>query len=494
MAQTPHLTPETIERYHQRRLTPEELLALDDHVSECEACRFQLAKVEEKQEVFSFLRADLQAEAETGPTCLSYEQLVAYVDHTMGEVDREIAESHLEICVQCEQEVSDLRAFKGLMSTYPAQEHAPAVSPTWQERWKTFLSRPFVALPLGAASVGAAAMVIFWMTTSPLQRELSNLHQQVAQERREKDALKGQVAAVPALKSQAEQFRQLSAQARQENQRLRQENQTLQAKVNRPVPPPLLHPKIPDKGRPAGGGNRPFPIRPSHPGPSEGAQLALNDGGRQPMLDPSGRLVRVLPYPPVVQNAWRTGKLSVPSDEVFGRGGVLMGGPEEEDTFTVRGPVGTVIESDRPTLTWSPMPDADGYKVYLFEDRSPAASEESEVVKETQWTIPRALNRGRIYRWEVVALKDGDEIAKAPRPPSPDARFKVLDADKALELINAQKVFGNSHLTMGTLYAHDGLLQDAEREFQALVKENPKNRTALKLLRQIQAPLRKRSE
>lgn len=487
MAQSPHLTPEFIERYRQRALAPDELLALDDHVADCEACRARLAEAERKQEVYSFLRADFQAEADE-PTCLSYEQLAAYVDNTMDEVDREIAESHLEICPQCEQEVRDLRAFKGLMSTYPAQDHAPLAPPSWFDRQRAFWGRPFVSVPLGIAGAAAVALVAFWTTARPLRVEVANLQRQVTEERRKADALNREVATLPAWKSRTEQIQQAAERIRQENLRLQQANQRLQARVQ---PTPVPRAPNPEGPGPTRGGNRPPS---SVPAETDGLHLALNDGGRKSGLDPAGRLVRVETYPPGVQAAWKTGKLAIPTSDIPGRGGILMGGPEDETTFAVRTPHGGIIESNRPTLSWNPLEGATGYKVYLFDERSQNESVESEIVSGTQWTVPQALKRGHLYRWEVVAYKDGEEIDKAPKPPDPAAKFKVLEEAKALELARARRAFGNSHLTMGVLYANNGLLEEAEREFQALVKANPKNEVARKLLKQVQEITRKAPE
>ena len=75
----------------------------------------------------------------------------------------------------------------------------------------------------------------------------------------------------------------------------------------------------------------------------------------------------------------------------------------------------------------------------------------------------------------------------APVAPAPRAQFRVLDQEtmEALENVRAQQP--NSHLTLGVLYARAGLLNDAEREFQELVKENPDSEVAGKLLRCVQA-------
>ena len=104
----------------------------------------------------------------------------------------------------------------------------------------------------------------------------------------------------------------------------------------------------------------------------------------------------------------------------------------------------------------------------------------------TTWTPPRALERGRVYSWQVTAVKDGKEII-SPSAPAPEARFKVLEKAKADELMGVERAAAGSHLVRGTLYARAGLLDDAERELRALVAANPKSPAARKLLQSLQA-------
>jgi hypothetical protein len=50
------------------------------------------------------------------PEHLSYEQMTAYVDAISDDVDREIVESHVELCDRCAAELGDLAAFAQIMS------------------------------------------------------------------------------------------------------------------------------------------------------------------------------------------------------------------------------------------------------------------------------------------------------------------------------------------------------------------------------------------
>ena len=67
------------------------------------------------------------------------------------------------------------------------------------------------------------------------------------------------------------------------------------------------------------------------------------------------------------------------------------------------------------------------------------------------------------------------------------ALFNVLRGAglaNANELAQARRAYGSSRLTLGLLYAHAGLLKEAELEFRALWKANPDSELAKRLLKQ----------
>src|SRR5207249_6131154 len=51
--------------------------------------------------------------------------LIAYVEDRLGEVEREIAESHLAVCGQCAEDARDLRAFKAELAASQIKEETP---------------------------------------------------------------------------------------------------------------------------------------------------------------------------------------------------------------------------------------------------------------------------------------------------------------------------------------------------------------------------------
>lgn len=89
------------------------------------------------------LRESLRADAV--PEHPPHDDIVAYVDATASDVDREIIEAHLEICQTCAEDVEDLRGLRSPVST---------VAPIRRRGWTWF-----AAAPLAAAAVLAAVFV-----------------------------------------------------------------------------------------------------------------------------------------------------------------------------------------------------------------------------------------------------------------------------------------------------------------------------------------------
>jgi hypothetical protein len=130
--------------------------------------------------------------------------------------------------------------------------------------------------------------------------------------------------------------------------------------------------------------------------------------------------------------------------------------------------VGVVVEEDRPVLRWRSVPEAHRYVVTLSDARGGRLLS-SPPLTTTEWTPP-PLPRGQSYLWQVVADIPSGTTA-APRPPEPEARFRVLDLASLQSLDEARRV--PSHLVLGVLYARAGLVADAERELRALATLNP---------------------
>jgi hypothetical protein len=110
---------------------------------------------------------------------------------------------------------------------------------------------------------------------------------------------------------------------------------------------------------------------------------------------------------------------------------------------------------------------------------------ESGPVLGTEWRPSRPLPAG-VYAWQVEARR-GDEETMAPGPGSAPAMFRVLTADQARAVESAATAAGGSHLALGILYAHRGLVGEAERELEKVVAANPRSATARSLLASVRS-------
>src|SRR5262249_17154282 len=142
-------------------------------------------------------------------------------------------------------------------------------------------------------------------------------------------------------------------------------------------------------------------------------------------------------------------------------------------------------QTDRPTFQWQKLEGASNYTISVF-DTSFNKITDSGSLQTITWHCNVSLKSGVTYLWQVTAVKDGKEIT-SPVVPEPEAKFRVLSRSASAELAQIKEQSGDSHLIMGTFYVRNGLLDDAEREFQALVTANPDSVVAKKLLANVRS-------
>lgn len=455
MSATKHLTSEAIELYRKRGLSAAEALATQRHVAACADCRARLAAaVEADAALPSLLRQVSREDDDFGSDShLSYEHLTLYVDGGLDGVEREIADSHLSFCEDCAADLADLRQYVGLAKSAelkPASRRATAETPATWRRLFALLS-PFTS-PLTAAAVAALVLIVMggvWLATrdsrAPKVSESARLRPETSP------------ASAPAIAP---------------------ERKDIPSPTPSPAetisPPAVVAPPSID------------------PAPPASELLALNDGGERVALDRRGRLEGLEGVPPearqAVSRALRSRRIESPSvlkglgeDE----GGTLMGGGGAAGaSFAPRWPVIKVVRETNPTFSWSPLAGAKSYRVSVVDSKfKPVA--QSLPLDQLSWTTDASLARGAVYSWQVTAtMADGTEIT-APAAPAPQARFRVLDADAHDRLARLEKAAPNSRLARGVAYAQAGLLDEAEAELKALLKENPRSRVARDLLRSL---------
>jgi anti-sigma factor RsiW len=234
----------------------------------------------------------------------------------------------------------------------------------------------------------------------------------------------------------------------------------------------------------------PPPQAPAPAPPAAQFVAQLNDGEHHLTLDQEGNLSGADDLPPAYQGLLKealTNRRIEASPQLKGLArppSSLMSAEKQTSDFSVIEPFGKVLLTDRPTFRWSPMEGATGYTVEVYDSKFNLVAASPQLTGHS-WAAQQSLSRGEVYSWQVKAIKDGQEF-KSPRPPAPQARFRVLDRAKANELAQARRAHPSSHLTLGLLYAEAGLLPEAERELGALQRQNPDSEIARSLLSQVQ--------
>jgi hypothetical protein len=154
-----HLTAEDLETFRKKTAHPKELVRIDRHLTECSVCREQMA---------SNISADFGSkimEDDDDSFHLSYEQIEAYVQSLVDDIDREIVTSHLEFCSECSERVENLQAFVKVLEAPPVAAFVDAVRPA--------AVRPIVAAaPPGLAHLSLSNRIRSWFRMPALNYAL----------------------------------------------------------------------------------------------------------------------------------------------------------------------------------------------------------------------------------------------------------------------------------------------------------------------------------
>ena len=421
-----HLTQKQVEDYSKNNLPATELLAVSDHLDGCDLCRQRVEADLNGDSAFFAVHDETFAEDGLSTTHLTAEQTAEYVDKNLSSEALQVVTDHLGSCEQCTLAVADLRAFRNEIAPSLDREYRPAeVSAPTGSSWREKFVSLFRISPVPAFGGAALAVMLLVFIAWVVWRMPRN-------EKRE------EVVVVPTPSLQPT-----------------------------PAPAPSVQPE------------------------QVAVVAQLNDGAGVVSLDQQGKLSGADNLPAGYQDLLKktlTGQRIEKSSQLQGLtrpSSALMGSSDPAREFSVIEPGGNVLMNDRPTFRWTKMEGATGYVVEVYDDQFKLVSSSPQVTN-LQWTATEALPRGRVYAWQVKAIKDGQETT-SPRPPAPQAKFRVLDQARVNELTRAKRAYGSSHLTLGLLYAEAGLLKEAEAEFRLLRRANPDSEIAQKLLRQIQS-------
>jgi predicted anti-sigma-YlaC factor YlaD len=429
-----HLTKKQIEDYCRHRLTATDVLAVTDHLGACQVCRAQIEAAGNGDSAFFSMRSQVFEEAFQTTTHLTMDQTAAYVDRHLSGEELHAVDDHLKHCERCVLAVNDLRTFRNEIAPSLDREYEPSI----------------VTSPISSPGVMSSRSAL-----TPLFTRI-------------------RVSAVPALAFAALAIAMLSVIAWFAWRKTEQREPQI---ANTPSPVSQPTTQQPD--------STPAPETP----PANAVVAQLNEGSRVVTLDQDGKLSGAEDLPPAYQELLKktlSGNRIERSSQLQGltrASSSLMGSDNSQRTFSVLDPIGSVLLSNQLTFRWTAVAGSTGYKVEVYDEKfNPVVV--SPQLNALTWTA--TLPRGKVYSWQVKATSEGEEFT-SPRPPAPQAKFRVLDQAKANEIANARRLYPSSHLTLGLLYADAGLLREAEQEFRLLQKANPNSDLARNLLRQVRS-------
>ena len=224
--------------------------------------------------------------------------------------------------------------------------------------------------------------------------------------------------------------------------------------------------------------------------PQQPRQVAgMQDGKRVIAIAPGGTVTGLEGLPASLRaslaQAITTQRLEAPAvlADLSGKSSVLLGPSTAPSGVKLVGPVGIVVETQRPTFRWKPVAGAE-YRVGVYSDSYEEVAT-SGWVHSAEWQVAKALQRGARYRWQLSVRHSGPEFT-LPAPPAPEARFRILDAAGEAEITQLKMGGAVTHLLLGIGYAQLGALDDADRELRQAREQNPQSATVAALLASVE--------
>jgi hypothetical protein len=106
-----HLSDVDIEAYRSRSATPDKLLAMNDHLFECDQCLRLCDSPDKVGRTYEAFRKFLETEARWKEH-LDFEQLEGFVDGTTGADTTRQVLAHIADCAECRSGIRDLKAIR----------------------------------------------------------------------------------------------------------------------------------------------------------------------------------------------------------------------------------------------------------------------------------------------------------------------------------------------------------------------------------------------
>ena len=176
-----------MEAYRNRTASPEQLLAINDHIFECDQC-FRLVDSPEKvQAAYEAVNKYVLL----GVEHLDYDQVEGYVDGTLDVEKRESVAVHIEDCKECAREVREIAELK-------ARIEADVKSRTTLGKLAAFLKMPVNLFAVGLAVFTIVLAIVFWAHAYRMNLHVAALENAIARIEQNGNDLRRQIEGISA--------------------------------------------------------------------------------------------------------------------------------------------------------------------------------------------------------------------------------------------------------------------------------------------------------
>src|SRR5262245_47525598 len=452
-----HIRSQKMRAFYARALENAEMAEMAEHLAVCPLCRRLFLEVFQEMNDHQPVSLNLSPELLFRHEHLDFDQLVSLADDNIDDEDKEIVNIHLRACNRCREDVHSFMEFRRQIESAINISPAAGQPVKWTEKVSGWLYRPKTQLkPLSAGAIivamGLTLLAFFLLRDG---------------------GKKDQRAFTTPSPETITPSPQPSASAS--------------------IPAP--HSKPGEEPNQVSGGKQseqPTPIHGIGPATDKDIIASLRDGDRKIVVSRTGMLRGIEAIPDnlrrPIRDALVSQEIRKPEslNEIASDEGAARGNGERKSPFRLLSPARSVIAEDRPVFEWQMVEGASSFEVQIADFRGREAANSGPLpASATQWTPASPLKRGVIYRWAVSAIVNGQTVT-SPAPTAPEMRFKILEASKMRQL-EQLRGRGLSHLALGVFYAREGMLADAEREFQVLVNDNLDSQIASNLLRAVRA-------
>ena len=418
-----HIPDEQLEVFCARALKVSEMIETAEHIAACSRCQWRFQETLKREREDKLASISLPLADWFRHEHLDYDQLESFAENRLDAEDTEIVNLHLETCVVCREDVRSFLEFKAATENEPPLRRAPEPRGPAPKR---LLSEKAPSANRWKPAYAVAALLIIGSA----------------------------ILAATIFSRQGSPGRQST------------------------IPGPSQAASTEPSAQPAA----PSPSAPATPNPAdsgEGVIASLVDGERIIRFNEAGVVSGLEIFPEQIRQditeALLTGepKRSVDLSE-------FVSDAESGSSAGLQYPRRVVITEDRPTFRWAPMAEASGYRVRVSDPNGNQIANSGQLPSDiTQWKSSARLRRGIVYSWGVSAMVNGEEVAAR-------VNFKLLGGEKLGELAMLKDQY-QSHLALGLFYIREGVLIEARREMELLVRDNPNSPIAAKLLRQSQS-------